>query len=96
LTSRRRNSSRKGHLPNALNIPGNDLEKLAPVLLPDTTNPVMTYGGSSAAGEAAAGKLVDLGYLTVSGTPAAWVDADLPVATSTCRTARRPRKSTCC
>ena len=57
----------KGHIPGALNIPHDQVEALAPELLPDKDREVVVYCASTACqnSKIAAGTLTDLGYSKV-------------------------------
>ncbi|MDX1527747.1 MAG: rhodanese-like domain-containing protein [Gammaproteobacteria bacterium] len=57
----------KGHIPGALNIPHDQIEALAPELLPDKDREVVVYCASTTCqnSEIAAGTLTDLGYSKV-------------------------------
>ncbi len=57
----------KGHIPGALNIPHDQIEALAPELLPDKDREVVVYCASTTCqnSEIAAESLTDLGYSKV-------------------------------
>ncbi len=57
----------KGHFPGALNIPHDQIEALAPELLPDKDREVVVYCASTTCqnSEIAAESLTDLGYSKV-------------------------------
>lgn len=57
----------KGHIPGALNIPHDQIEALAPELLPDKDREVVVYCASTTCqnSEIAAEALTDLGYSKV-------------------------------
>ena len=72
------------HLPGARNLPLDDLEALAPALVPDLDAPVVTYCANTACGNSAdaAERLRDLGYTDVRTYPGGkqeWIEAGLPV-----------------
>jgi rhodanese-related sulfurtransferase len=56
-----------GHLPGALNLPHDEVDALAPTLLPDKAAPVVVYCASSTCqnSDIAANRLVKLGYSNV-------------------------------
>ena len=73
-----------GHLPGAKNLPLDDIETLAPVLVPDRTTPVVTYCANLACqnSKIAASRLTALGYTDVrayEGGKEDWAAAGLPV-----------------
>lgn len=71
------------HLPGALNIPAGQVDRLAPLLLPDPTAPVVVYcSGACSSSDAVARRLEELGYGAVSvyaGGKQDWVEHGLPV-----------------
>lgn len=72
------------HLPGAKNLPLDDLDALAPALVPDKTTPIVTYctGVTCQNSRLAATRLVALGYVNVrayEGGKEDWVEAGLPV-----------------
>lgn len=74
------------HLPGALNIPPDQVDRLAPVLLPDQAAPIVVYcSGTCHNSEVAAQRLIDLGYRDVHvylGGKEDWVEHGLPVERS--------------
>ncbi len=73
------------HLPGALNLPLEDLDDLAPRLVPDRSTAVVTYCSNRACGNSAiaAQRLRALGYTDVrayEGGKQEWIEAGLPVA----------------
>lgn len=76
------------HLPGAKNLPLDDIEALAPVLVPEKTAAIVTYctGVSCANSKIAAARLEALGYTDVrayEGGKEDWVGAGLPVESTT-------------
>lgn len=71
------------HLPGAVNIPPDRVDRLAPDLLPDRDATIVVYcSGTCSNAEVTAGRLVELGYHDVRCFPAGkedWVEAGLPV-----------------
>ena len=72
------------HLPGAINIPHDEVEALAPKLLPDRSAEVAVYcaSGPCKNSEIAAQRLADLGYTNVRDYhegKADWIEAGLPV-----------------
>ena len=71
------------HLPGAINIPPDQVDRLAPRLLPDLDAEVVVYcSGASRNSEAAAQRLEELGYRRVLLYPAGkedWIEHALPV-----------------
>ncbi|MCU1344023.1 MAG: sulfurtransferase [Acidimicrobiia bacterium] len=70
------------HLPGAKNLPLDDIETLAPQLVPDKTTTVVTYctGLTCPNSKIAAGRLEALGYLDVrvfEGGKEQWLEAGL-------------------
>lgn len=57
----------KGHIPGAVNLPHDQIESLAPELLPDKDREVVVYCANTACrnSEIAARALTDLGYTRV-------------------------------
>jgi rhodanese-related sulfurtransferase len=74
----------KEHLPNAINIPHDAVDALAPALLPDKAASIVVYcaNGPCANSGIAAARLTRLGYTNVSdyhNGKAEWIEAGLPV-----------------
>lgn len=74
------------HLPGAINIQHDQVDALAPVLLPDKTAPVVVYcaNGPCRNSGIAADRLIALGYTNVRDYHEGkqdWVDAGLPTET---------------
>lgn len=71
------------HLPGAINIPPDQVDRLAPRLMPDTEAEIVVYcSGTCQNSEMAARRLEDLGYRRVSVYPDGkedWVEHGLPV-----------------
>ena len=72
------------HLPGAINLPPDQINELAPTLLPERNAEIVVYCAtpSCTASEAAAEKLVGLGYSNVkdyAGGKQDWIDAGFPV-----------------
>lgn len=71
------------HLPGALNIPPDQVDRLAPSLLPDMQAPIVVYcSGTCENSEIAARRLEELGYESVRvylGGKEDWVENGLPV-----------------
>ncbi len=72
------------HLPGALNLVEHDVDRLAPVLLPDPATAVVVYCSNAACGNsrAVAARLERLGYTRVRAYRDGiqdWVEAGLPV-----------------
>jgi rhodanese-related sulfurtransferase len=74
------------HLPGALNMPPDQVDRLAPVLLPDKEARVVVYcSGTCHNSEIAARRLQELGYrdvLVYLGGKEDWVEHGLPVERS--------------
>ena len=74
------------HLPGAVNIPPDQVDRLAPALLPDPRAHIVVYcSGTCHNSEIAAQRLVDLGYADVHvylGGKEDWVEHGLPVVRS--------------
>jgi rhodanese-related sulfurtransferase len=75
---------RKSHLPGAVNIPPDQVDELAPELLPDRNFAVVVYCWDSACPTSGtvARRLLDLGYIDVAEYVEGkqdWIDAGLPV-----------------
>lgn len=73
----------EGHLPNAVNIPVDRIDTLAPRMLKDKAQPIITYCASEScpASRKAAERLEDLGYTNVSAYEAGkedWKKAGFP------------------
>jgi rhodanese-related sulfurtransferase len=71
------------HLPGAINIPHDEVEELAPTLLPDKDAPIVVYCANAACQNSAlaARRLARLGYTNVRDYEegkAEWVEAGLP------------------
>jgi len=78
----------KEHLPGAINIPHDEVDTLAPRLLPDKHARVVVYcaNGPCANSGVAAKRLVQLGYTDVADYhegKAEWIAAGLPVESGT-------------
>ena len=71
------------HLPGALNMPPDQVDRLAPHLLPDPTSEVIVYSsGTCQHAVMVAQQLADLGYQHVriyAGGKEDWVEHGLPV-----------------
>lgn len=71
------------HLPGAINIPPDQVDRLAPRLLPDLDAEIVVYcSGTCRNSEAAARRLEDLGYRRVLLYPDGkedWIEHALPV-----------------
>jgi rhodanese-related sulfurtransferase len=81
---------RHSHLPGALNIPHDEVETLAPALLPDKAAAIVVYCANAACKNSgiAAAALARLGYANVSAYEAGkadWIDAGLPIEGSATR-----------
>lgn len=75
---------RHSHLPGAINIPYNEVDVLAPTLLPDRDAEIVVYcaNGPCPMSPIATARLVALGYANVADYhegKAEWVGAGLPV-----------------
>jgi rhodanese-related sulfurtransferase len=75
---------RHAHLPGALHMPHDEVDALAPRLLPDKDAAVVVYCASDTCknSDIAARRLTELGYTRVSaylGGKKDWIDAGLPV-----------------
>jgi rhodanese-related sulfurtransferase len=74
------------HLPGAINIPPDQVDRLAPALLRDRTARIVVYcSGTCHNSEIAARRLVDLGYEDVHvyvGGKEDWVEHGLPIERS--------------
>lgn len=75
------------HLPGALNVPLDDLDELAPVLVPDKSAAVVTYCSNTSCNNSAmaAERLRAMGYTDVrayEGGKQDWIEAGLPVESS--------------
>jgi rhodanese-related sulfurtransferase len=73
-----------GHLPGALNFPHDEVDVLAPTLVPDKAAPVVVYCASSTCqnSDIAANRLVKLGYTNVRTYREGkqdWQEAGLPL-----------------
>jgi len=72
------------HLPGAINIPHEQVDELAPELLPDRSAEIVVYCASTTCrnSEIAARRLEQLGYTNVAeyvDGKADWIEASLPV-----------------
>ncbi|WP_123040386.1 rhodanese-like domain-containing protein [Cohnella candidum] len=72
------------HLPGAINLPHDEVDRLAPVLLPDKTAEIITYCASLPCpnSEIAAKRLMELGYSNVKEYREGkqdWFEAGLPL-----------------
>jgi rhodanese-related sulfurtransferase len=71
------------HLPGAINIPPDHVDRLAPRLLPDLEEEIVVYcSGTCRNSEATARRLEELGYSNVSVYPDGkedWIEHALPV-----------------
>ena len=71
------------HLPGAINIPADQVDRLAPDLLPDLEADIVVYcSGTCASSQIAAERLDALGYARVrvfAGGKEEWVEHGLPV-----------------
>lgn len=71
------------HLPGAINIPPDQVDRLAPRLLPDLDAEIVVYcSGTCRNSEAAARRLQELGYsrvLLYPGGKEDWIEHALPV-----------------
>lgn len=71
------------HLPGAVNIPPDQVDRLAPTLLPDLDAAIVVYcSGTCHNSEIAAARLQELGYRAVRvylGGKEDWVEHGLPV-----------------
>jgi len=86
---------RKAHLPGALNLPPEQVEALAPSLLPDKHATIVVYCADLACGNStvAARQLTALGYANVREYAAGkqdWLAAGLPVETESSRGKSQP------
>jgi rhodanese-related sulfurtransferase len=75
---------RKAHLPGAINVLHDQVDALAPILLPDKTAPIVVYCANQACENStiAMRRLVELGYTDVRDYVAGkqdWIDGGLPV-----------------
>ena len=88
------NYYRQAHLPDALNIPHDAVDALAPRLLPDKNAEIVVYCASATCrnSDYAARRLSALGYgnvRTYAGGKADWIDAGLPVESGDAHLRRR-------
>ena len=71
------------HLPGAINIPANQVDRLAPALLPAHDAAIVVYcTGSCSSADGVARRLEDLGYENVAvydGGKEDWVEHGLPI-----------------
>ena len=77
---------RKAHLPGALNLPHDEVDALAPTLLPDKGAAIVVYCANLPCpnSEIAAQRLIELGYANVREYAEGkqdWIDAGFPVET---------------
>ncbi len=77
---------RKAHLPGAINLPHDQVDELAPVLLPNKGAEIVVYCANLPCqnSEIAARRLTELGYTNVREYAEGkqdWIDAGLPVET---------------
>jgi rhodanese-related sulfurtransferase len=75
---------RHAHLPGALHLPHDEVDALAPGLLPDRDAAIVVYCANDTCknSDIAARRLAELGYTRVSayvGGKKDWIDASLPV-----------------
>ena len=75
---------RKAHLPGALNLPHDEVDELAPALLPDKATEIVVYCANLPCpnSEIAAQRLIELGYANVREYAEGkqdWIDAGFPV-----------------
>jgi len=75
---------RKHHIPCAINIPRDEVDELAPRLLPDTGAEIVVYcfDADCRSSEVAGERLQELGYTNVADYHAGkqeWIDAGLPL-----------------
>ena len=75
----------EGHLPGAINIPADKVEELAPALLKNKDQKIITYCGKASCQKSklAAGALEGMGFVNVSAYEAGkedWTGAGLPLA----------------
>ena len=75
---------RKAHLPGAINLPHDQVDELAPVLLPNKGAEIVVYCANLPCqnSEIAARRLTELGYTNVreyADGKQDWIDAGLPV-----------------
>lgn len=80
------------HLPGAVNMPHDEIDALAPALLPDKAAEIVVYCANAACRNSAvaAERLVELGYTKVRDYDegkADWIAAGLPVETGPARQA---------
>ena len=75
------------HLPGAINIPPDQVDRLAPKLLPDVGAPIVVYcSGTCQNSEIVTRRLEELGYESVRiylGGKEDWVEHGLPVERTT-------------
>ena len=79
---------RKAHLAGAINLPHDQVDALAPSLLPDKSAPIVVYCANAPCENSAiaAQRLTELGYTDVRDYVAGkqdWIDAGLPVERGT-------------
>lgn len=73
-----------GHLPGAINLPHDQVDQLAPAMLPDKSAEIVTYCASLPCpnSEIAAKRLIELGYTNVKEYREGkqdWFEAGLPL-----------------
>jgi rhodanese-related sulfurtransferase len=76
------------HLPGAINLPHDEVDTLAPALLPDKQAEIVVYCANQACANSgiAVTRLMELGYTNVRGYEAGkqdWIDAGLATESST-------------
>lgn len=74
---------RKGHVPEAKNVPMDALAKKVESLAPDKDSPVVIYCDSGVTSQRAANELTKLGYqhvVSMKGGLAAWQRDNMPIA----------------
>lgn len=77
----------KAHLPGAINLPHDEVDKLAPRLLPDKSQEIVVYCANTQcqSSTVAAQRLAELGYNNVREYVEGkqdWIDAGLPTESS--------------
>jgi rhodanese-related sulfurtransferase len=81
------------HLPGAINMPHDQVDELAPALLPDTSVEIVVYCANSPCKNSgiAASRLTELGYQNVRDYDAGkqdWIEAGLPTESGAMATNR--------